>query len=198
MKASMFKYKTQLYEINHLLETAHIQKAMEDGTYKPEPGLKFGIKERGHARYITSAATADKAVNHITCDEYLTPLLQKYLQYDNSSSQVGKGVAFHRHRFEIQLRNTMSGRAPMKVTSDSRTSPATTTTLCMKSHWPSSASILRGKSKTRKNWRMLWTNCGWHSALLNWMFHVSQMRKSRKCTMKRCVQRSMLAFHHPP
>lgn len=104
MKASMFKYKTQLYEINHLLETAHIQKAMEDGTYKPEPGLKFGIKERGHARYITSAATADKAVNHITCDEYLTPLLQKYLQYDNSSSQVGKGVAFHRHRFEIQLR----------------------------------------------------------------------------------------------
>ena len=104
MKASMFKYKTQLYEINHLLETAHIQKAMEDGTYKPEPGLKFGIKERGHARYITSAATADKAVNHITCDEYLTPLLQKYLQYDNSSSQIGKGVAFHRHRFEIQLR----------------------------------------------------------------------------------------------
>lgn len=104
MKASMFKYKTQLYEINHLIETAHIQKAMEDGTYKPEPGLKFGIKERGHARYITSAATADKAVNHITCDEYLTPLLQKYLQYDNSSSQVGKGVAFHRHRFEIQLR----------------------------------------------------------------------------------------------
>lgn len=77
---------------------------MEDGTYKPEPGLKFGIKERGHARYITSAATADKAVNHITCDEYLTPLLQKYLQYDNSSSQVGKCVAFHRHRFEIQLR----------------------------------------------------------------------------------------------
>lgn len=77
MKASMFKYKTQLYEINHLIETAHIQKAMEDGTYKPEPGLKFGIKERGHARYITSAATADKAVNHITCDEYLTPLLQK-------------------------------------------------------------------------------------------------------------------------
>ena len=26
------------------------------------------------------------------------------MQYDNSSSQVGKGVAFHRHRFEIQLR----------------------------------------------------------------------------------------------
>lgn len=198
MKASMFKYKTQLYEINHLLETAHIQKAMEDGTYKPEPGLKFGIKERGHARYITSAATADKAVNHITCDEYLTPLLQKYMQYDNSSSQVGKVLRFIGIALKSSCENTMSGRAPMKVTSDSRTSPATTTTLCMKSHWPSSASILRGKSKTRKNWRMLWTNCGWHSALLNWMFPVSQMRKSRKCTMKRCVQRSMLAFHHPP
>lgn len=198
MKASMFKYKTQLYEINHLIETAHIQKAMEDGTYKPEPGLKFGIKERGHARYITSAATADKAVNHITCDEYLTPLLQKYLQYDNSSSQVGKALPFIGTALKSSCENTMSGRAPMKVASASRTSPATMTTLYMKSHWRSSASTLHGKSKTRKNWRMLWTNCGWHSALLNWMLLVSQMRKSRKCTMKRCAQRSMLAFQHPP
>ena len=39
MKAPMFKYKTQLYEINHLLETAHIQKAMEDGTYKRNPEI---------------------------------------------------------------------------------------------------------------------------------------------------------------
>lgn len=66
--------------------------------------MKFEIKERGHERFITSTATADKAVSHLTCDEYLTPLLEKYLQYDNSASQKGKGVAFHRHRFKVHLR----------------------------------------------------------------------------------------------
>ncbi len=109
-----------------------------------------------------------------------------------------KALPFIGTALKSSCENTMSGRAPMKVASASRTSPATMTTLYMKSHWRSSASTLHGKSKTRKNWRMLWTNCGWHSALLNWMLLVSQMRKSRKCTMKRCAQRSMLAFQHPP
>lgn len=104
MKPSPYKYGTQLYEMNHLLETAKLQKAFREGTYKPQPGVKFEIKERGHERYITSTETVDKAVSHIVCDEYLTPLLGKYLQYDNSASQTGKGVAFHRKRFEVHLR----------------------------------------------------------------------------------------------
>lgn len=33
--ASSFKYKTQLFEMNQLLETAQIQKAMIEKTYKP-------------------------------------------------------------------------------------------------------------------------------------------------------------------
>lgn len=104
MKPSPYKYGTQLYEMNHLLETAKLQKTFREGAYKPQPGVKFEIKERGHERYITSTETADKAVSHIVCDEYLTPLLGKYLQYDNSASQTGKGVAFHRKRFEVHLR----------------------------------------------------------------------------------------------
>ena len=104
MKPSYYKYGTQLYEMNHLLETARLQKAFLEGSYEPQPGVKFEIKERGHERYITSAETADKAVSHIICDEYLTPLLGRYLQYDNSASQKGKGVAFHRHRFKVHLR----------------------------------------------------------------------------------------------
>lgn len=104
MKPSYYKYGTQLYEMNHLLETAKLQKAFLEGSYEPQPGVKFEIKERGHERYITSTETADKAVSHIICDEYLTPLLGRYLQYDNSASQKGKGVAFHRHRFKVHLR----------------------------------------------------------------------------------------------
>ena len=104
IKPSPYKYGTQLFEMNHLLETAKLQRAFQTGTYEPQPGVKFEIKERGHERFITSTATVDKAVSHLTCDEYLTPLLKKYLQYDNSASQKGKGVAFHRHRFKVHLR----------------------------------------------------------------------------------------------
>lgn len=104
MKGSKFKYNTQLFEINQLMETAKLQKDLQNGTYTPKVGTRFTIRERGHERYITSAATRDKAVNHVTCDEYLTPLLQKYLQYDNTASQVGKGVDLERRRFEIHLR----------------------------------------------------------------------------------------------
>ena len=104
MKGSKFKYNTQLFEINQLMETAKLQKDLQNGTYTPKVGTRFTIRERGHERYITSAATRDKAVNHVTCDAYLTPLLQKYLQYDNTASQVGKGVELERRRFEIHLR----------------------------------------------------------------------------------------------
>ena len=46
---------------------------------------------------------ADKTINHIICDSILTPALSKYLIYDNGASQKGKGVDFHRRRFEAHL-----------------------------------------------------------------------------------------------
>lgn len=36
-----FKYKSQLFEMNQLLETAEIQKAMVDKTYKPSRRKRF-------------------------------------------------------------------------------------------------------------------------------------------------------------
>ena len=104
MKGSPFKYATQLFEMNHLLNTALIQKSLQDGTYRPDPGKKFLINERGKMRYITSNVMADKVVNHVICDHVLTPVLDKYLIYDNGASQEGKGVRFHRERFEAHLR----------------------------------------------------------------------------------------------
>ena len=104
MRGSAFKYATQLFEMNHLLYTAMIQKDLQEGTYTPEAGNKFLINERGKPRFITSNTMADKTVNHIISDEILMPSLSKYLIYDNGASQKGKGVAFHRKRFENHLR----------------------------------------------------------------------------------------------
>ena len=103
MKGSKFKYATQLFEMNHLLYTAMLQQRLRDGTYTPDEGNKFLIKERGKPRYITSNSMADKTINHIVSDLILTPMLSKYLIYDNGASQKGKGVAFHRRRFEAHL-----------------------------------------------------------------------------------------------
>lgn len=103
MQSSKFKHSTQLFEMNHLLTTAHIRQDFITGNYKPDPGNKFPINERGHPRYITSNTMVDKTVNHLLCDEVLTPSISKYLIYDNGASQKGKGVAFHRRRFEARL-----------------------------------------------------------------------------------------------
>lgn len=103
MKGSRFKYKTQLYEMTQLLQTAKIQDEIMHGTYKPAPGAKFPINERGHSRYITSNIMRDKAVNHLLCDEVISPSIHKYLAYTNSASQKGKGVSFHRRHFEEDL-----------------------------------------------------------------------------------------------
>lgn len=103
MKGSRFKYKTQLYEMTQLLQTAKIQDDLMHGKYKPAAGVKFPINERGHSRYITSNIMRDKAVNHLLCDEVISPSIHKYLAYTNSASQKGKGVSFHRRHFEEDL-----------------------------------------------------------------------------------------------
>lgn len=103
MESSHFKYKTQLFEMTHLLQTAQLQEEIIQGRYRPGPGTKFPINERGHSRYITSNIMRDKTVNHLLCDEVITPSIQKYLAYTNSASQKGKGVSFHRRHFEEDL-----------------------------------------------------------------------------------------------
>lgn len=103
MKSSKFKRSTQMFEMTQLLTTAHIRRDFMDGEYRPDPGNKFPINERGHQRYITSNTMVDKTVNHLFCDEVLTPAISKYLIYDNGASQKDKGVAFHRRRFEAHL-----------------------------------------------------------------------------------------------
>ncbi len=99
------RYVTQLYQVNHLLYTAMLQEALRDGSYKPEKGNKFVLKERGKTRFVTNNKMVDKVVNHIICDEILTPALKRFLIHDNGASQKGKGVSFHRMRFEKHLRD---------------------------------------------------------------------------------------------
>ena len=75
IQGAPFKYQSQLFEMNHLIETAH----------------------------ITSNNMVDKTINHLLCDNVLSPAISPYLIYDNGASQKNRGVAFHRKRFETHL-----------------------------------------------------------------------------------------------
>lgn len=103
LTGSNFKQATQLFEMNHLLETAHLQRDLREGKYGPELGQKCVINERGKTRYITSNVMRDKTVNHVLCDEVLSPAIAPFVIYDNDASQKGKGVKHHRDRIEVQL-----------------------------------------------------------------------------------------------
>ena len=99
------RYVTQLYQVNHLLYTAMLQESLQNGTYNPEKGHKFVLNERGTTRFVTNNRMVDKVVNHMLCDKILTPALKRFLIHDNGASQKGKGVSFHRRRFEKHLRD---------------------------------------------------------------------------------------------
>lgn len=98
-----WKYSSQNFEMNQLLNTAHLQKDIEERTYYPGEGQHFWINERGKHRLVTSIPCMDKTVNHVLCDEVLSPLLDPYLIHDNGASRIGKGVAFCRRRFEQHI-----------------------------------------------------------------------------------------------
>lgn len=103
IKSSNFKYATHMYEMNHLIETAELQRDLKSGEYVPLPGSKFPIQERGKLRYITSNVMRDKTVNHVMCDEIVMPAITPHLIHDNGASQKGKGTSFTRRRFEEHL-----------------------------------------------------------------------------------------------
>ena len=103
MAGSKWKYATQYFEMNHLLETAKIQKSMRESTYKPGCGQKFLISERGKLRYITSNSTVDKTVYHIVSDNVMKDALSPYIIQENTASQKGKGVSGFRKQLEDAL-----------------------------------------------------------------------------------------------
>ena len=102
-KSSRFKYETQLFEMNQLLETAKLQKKIKNKKYKPNSSKNFVLNERGKVRYITANKMPDKAINHLLCDNIVTKNTKNYLIYDNGASQKGRGVSFQRKRLEVHL-----------------------------------------------------------------------------------------------
>lgn len=107
-QGSDWKPKVQQFEMNYLFELADLQTELASGDYKFLPNTEFTIHERGKERLITGEQIRDRVSKHALCDEILTPAVKKYLIYDNSASQVGKGIDFARKRLLTHLRKYYS------------------------------------------------------------------------------------------
>ena len=102
-KGSDWKASVQRFEMTYLLRLSKIQKELKEETYEFKKGNSFILRERGKVRRITGEVIEDRIAKHALCDEVLTPATKKYLIYDNSASQVGKGIDFARRRLERHL-----------------------------------------------------------------------------------------------
>lgn len=103
-RSSGWKQSAQRYLLNRLTEISALQKAVQDGTYQPDKGGKFRIRENGRERIIHAMTPRDAVLQHALADEILIPALKRYLIYDNGASLKSKGISFTRRRFEEHLR----------------------------------------------------------------------------------------------
>ena len=97
-KCSVQKYEATLpISIYKLYETMHSRK------FKPMGFLEFDIHERGKLRHIRALNIAERCIQRSLCDNYLSPLLDPKLIYDNGASICGKGVDFSLRRLKCYL-----------------------------------------------------------------------------------------------
>ncbi len=105
MKNSSWKSSCQRYELQLLSNLVELSKSIRNRTYTTDKTTEFVLNERGKTRYIHGNTIRDRIIRHNLCDNILTPLLSKYLIYNNGASQTGKGISFQRKQFEKHLHN---------------------------------------------------------------------------------------------
>lgn len=98
-----WKCSIQRYEANVLHEILKLHDSLENGTYKQKSFYEFDISERGKRRHIKSLHITDRVLQRTLCDYVLTPVLYKYLIYDNGASVKGRGLEFSRKRLVAHL-----------------------------------------------------------------------------------------------
>lgn len=102
-KASNWKPQVQMYEMDYLSQLVKTSSQLEDHSYTAKRGATFTVNERGKERVIRSNPFSDRVVRKCLCDQELTPVLKKYLIYDNGASLQGKGISFTRRRLERHI-----------------------------------------------------------------------------------------------
>lgn len=103
IKSAKWKEACQKADHDSLSIISDIQHDLSSGNYKTDEVSNFVISERGKVRVINGNTIKDRTVRHALCDYVLMPAIKDKVIYDNSASQVGKGVDFARRRLKTHL-----------------------------------------------------------------------------------------------
>lgn len=87
------KKEVILFEANLSENLWSLHYDLKYGRYKVGGYHKFTIYDPKE-REIQAISYRDRIVQHSLCDNYLSPLLERHLIYDNSACRVGKGTSF--------------------------------------------------------------------------------------------------------
>ena len=82
-----------LFEMNLAENLWKIKNSLESHTYKVSGYNKFMIFDPKE-REIQALSYYDRIIQHVLCDEVLTPFFDKRLIYDNCACRIGKGTHF--------------------------------------------------------------------------------------------------------
>jgi len=90
------------YEENLLINIENLRRKLINGTYRIYTYNRFKIYEPKE-RNVASLSYENRIVQHCFCDNYLTPLFENRLIYDNAACRKNKGTDFARNRVETFL-----------------------------------------------------------------------------------------------
>ena len=98
-----WKASVQKFEATLPLVTLEMFNQTQKREFKPLKFFEFDINERGKMRHIMAMTIADRCIQKVLCEKYLTPVLEPKLIFDNGASQKGKGTDFSLRRLKRQL-----------------------------------------------------------------------------------------------
>ena len=93
------KKQVVAFELNTGANIIKLQKELLTYNYRIEKYNTFYIYEPKKRR-VDALSYRDRIVQHVLCDNYIMPYLEKRLIFDNSACRVGKGTDFARKRLK--------------------------------------------------------------------------------------------------
>ncbi len=103
-KGKRYKKEVILFEDNLLVNIENLRRRLLNHTYRIVSYNQFTIYEP-KKREVAALAYEDRVVQHCFCDNYLTPLLNNRLIFDNAACRKEKGTDFARNRVAEFLRS---------------------------------------------------------------------------------------------
>ncbi len=102
-KGVQWKPEVQRYHADIAFRLCNLSNRLKRGSYKTQGFKEFDIYERGKPRHIKAPTYEDRIVQRCLCDNYLVPLLSRYIIYDNSATIKDRGTEYAIKRLRAHM-----------------------------------------------------------------------------------------------